>query len=639
MMKWRMRARTAVIALTVLIAAGVSTAGWTAQPPPTLTHRAVAGPAVLLDGGARSAASTSQPCFYVFPTCASSDPDVAIVISGTGDTSGCTFSFTVDWGDGKSETKEFKGGPDGFVGATFKHTYDSSKPDSFSVDVIGKVLVNDPANDCTAQGGDLTFVLTPQIGLAGLRFASTKGRTLSTPGEPVVSDNGDEDLASGPDNCDGIDDSKSFDYLACQSPVPGQNGPSVKDWPVIFPVGHALTVDDVVFVANGPITKPVLTASATVTAPGSAETDAVLTSVPMTVKKVGSLYYFEATGLTFTGSKLPATPGRYSVSLSWLITDQQDQIGVSAGMQTMTMYLTSAPYVAPTGPGSDEVDQPYETLVDVGSTAAAGKSGEQAVFKAIWRKFASLAIAHPKLNTASGTVTDGPAFKYYSDDYHDIGDVFGNSGQGCPTFLGFLKENSGHCGNFAQLLAGVLAFQGISAKIINLDDTKENEGFYLGPKPDKNNGPEHYAYMLVGRGLWSFGDKNASEPYPYGDKFIIGAHDKVTVSGDALKYKSTQPIAQGPVTDPPMMFGTGDHAIVRVTLRAGGGGLFDPSYGNPQTGKGYATMTDYEKSAIAGFAVIFRKEPSGPDPLSRNDALDVDCGGSNVCFFQAVPYP
>src|ERR1700722_5449491 len=228
MMRLRARARTAVIALTVLIAAGVSTAGWTAQAPPAAPHLARGGPGALLGNGTQAPADASQQRFYIEATCASSNPAVILAIGGTGDTSACTFSFTVDWGDGTSETKKFQGGPSGSVVVTFKHTYDN-KPDNYPVDVTGMVLVNDPANDCTATGGNLTFALTPPVGLAGLRFAPTANRLLTTPGEPVVADNGDEDMSSGPKTCDGIDDVQSFDYLACQSPVPSQSGPSAKD--------------------------------------------------------------------------------------------------------------------------------------------------------------------------------------------------------------------------------------------------------------------------------------------------------------------------------------------------------------------------------------------------------------------------
>jgi len=90
-----------------------------------------------------------------------------------------------------------------------------------------------------------------------------------------------------------------------------------------------------------------------------------------------------------------------------------------------------------------------------------------------------------------------------------------------------------------------------------------------------------------------------------------------------------------------MMFFTGDHAIDQVFLTDGGPGeYFDPSYGNPSAAKGYPTMADYEKSAIAGFAVIYRTVGNQPpQPLDYGADWKLDCTGKGVtCTFQAVPY-
>lgn len=649
MIALRRLARNSTIAVAVLMAAGVSTAGWMAQAPPArAAARPHAGEAVpepaTADGLPRSAVDDGPECFYEFPTCSSTNPMVQVQIYNVGDTSSCLFSFTVTWGDGKSDTQQFQGlsasGPE----ATFPHTYDD-KPGSYPVSMTGEVLQNtDPNSTCTATGTNLTFDLTPHVGLAMLRFASVKNRTLATPGLPVVKDDGphpEDDTNWGQDTCEGIQGAKSFDYLACQSPVP--DGSPVKDWPVIFRKGSSLTMDDVVFVADGKVSDPELTANAEIRGVSGTVTDPALASTAMKVNKINDSdkYQLEATNLTFTVANVPATPGIYVLYIDWTITEKDTQATISAGDEHFFLYVTAGSYKKPSGPGSSELDQPYETLLDVGTADATGQTTKQGVFDAIWKQFASRSIVHPILDPATGEEKAGPTFKYYSDDYPTIADLFENSPGRCPPFPEFLHENSGHCGNFAQLLAGVLAFQGISAKMIALDETKdnENEGFYLGPRPDKDHPALHYTYMLVGPGLWKFGKKNSPTPYPYGDDFKVGPHDDLKITGSAVTYKSTKPIAQGPVTDPPMLFSTGDHQIVRVFIKDGSAGaLFDPSYGNPSSSTGYATMAGYEKSAIAGFAVIYRKEGDVRDPLSIADALDIDCGGDNICYFQAVPY-
>ncbi len=153
--------------------------------------------------------------------------------------------------------------------------------------------------------------------------------------------------------------------------------------------------------------------------------------------------------------------------------------------------------------------------------------------------------------------------------------------------------------------------------------------------------------MLVGPGLWKFSKKkNAPTNYPYRDNLTVGPHNRIMISGSGVSYKSTEPIAQGPISDPPMMFATGDHAIVKVSLSGSDVPEFvDPSYGNPQGAPTYITMPDYEKSAIAGFAVIYKKVGNLLFPLQDTGSpADVaaackhKAGQHIACYFQAVPY-
>jgi hypothetical protein len=641
-------ARTSAIAAAVLLTVGLGTAGWAAPAqPPRATGAAAPGPATTT--GNRPADESGIECFYVYPSCSSSDPSVQILIENTGDTTVCTFEFTISWGDGNSDTQTFDGIDGAGTIATFNHTYDN-KPDSYPVTVTGQVVNNtDPSEvTCTANGGNYTFNLTPAAGLAALRFAAAGADPL-TPGVPVIKDNGPHtkvDDLSGPDPCDGVDDPMTYDYLACQSPVPALDGPSAKDWPVIYPAGSPLSINEAVFIANGPITDPVLTANASI--PGSGIFPDLF-NTPMKEKKVGDVYQLTATKLKFGGDTLPAVVGRDGLAISWTITDSKTQAYIAAGDEHFTVYVTDGTYVPAAGAGASQVAEPYESLLDVGTEAAAGKSGELAVFNAIWKTFATRQIAHPQLDTVTGGVTYGPTFQYYDDAYGQIADWFNAPIGGCPTFTKFLADNSGHCGNFAEFLAGVLAFQGISAEAIGLGDPVDGfyPGFYPGPDPAKNLGPANYTYMLVGPGLWKFGKKkNAPTNYPYRDNLTVGPHNRIIISGSGVSYSSTKPIAQGPVTDPPMLFATGDHAIVKVSLTGSDVPEFvDPSYGNPQGTPDYITMPDYEKTAIAGFAVIYKKVGSQLFPLKdTGNPFDVATackhkpGQHIACYFQAVPY-
>ncbi len=377
----RRLATMSAIAVALALAAGLGPAGPAAHaaPPPRLAE---AGPSAGASHAVRPASVSGIECFYVYPECSSSDPSVYSNITNLTDTSTCTFEWTAVWGDGQSDTVDVNGGPAGTLEYTFTHKYDSTNPDTYHLTISGIVTGNsDPSEvTCSAVGATPTFNLTPAVGLAALRFAPLSGTALTTPGLAVIKDDGPRtkiDTLDGPDKCDGVAQPESYDYLACQSPVPGLSGPSDKEWPVIFPVGSKFSVNKVVFVANGPVKDPQLTANVSV--PGSGFYPD-LADAPMTVQKKGNVYELTAKDLTFAGGTLPVNlTGRDLLYISWTITEGDTQIDLAGGDEHFTVYVPAAPYAPPLDGsiGADEVDEPYESLIDVGTVAAAGQTTEQ----------------------------------------------------------------------------------------------------------------------------------------------------------------------------------------------------------------------------------------------------------------------
>ncbi|WP_146087266.1 hypothetical protein [Thermomonospora echinospora] len=103
------------------VVAGVSTAmatGAAAAPsadgPPSLT---------LVAPGAGQAQKASEPCFSGGTVCHSTNPDVTLRLHSNGDTSGCTFHGTFNWGDGTSTNYNVSGGPNGKVLISRTHHY------------------------------------------------------------------------------------------------------------------------------------------------------------------------------------------------------------------------------------------------------------------------------------------------------------------------------------------------------------------------------------------------------------------------------------------------------------------------------------------------------------------------------------
>ena len=489
-------------------------------------------------------------------------------------------------------------------------------------------------NSGTGNSGTGNSGCPVNLGVGAVRFAPASGQTNSTPGLPVIKDDGaiTMDHSWGPDSCDDIASPKSYDYLDCGKPVP--SGSLAKNWPVIYAAGDTLTVDQVVFVATGQVTNPQLTATASVT--GSATASLSLAAVTLGQAQVGSRYQLTANSLTFTGT-LPAVAGLDTLTITWTVTDGTSGAVVQTVTSEHVIYVTAGQFAAPGGVAGADA-QPYETVLDTGTVAASGVSGgAKNVFDAIWNQFDTRSILHAKLDPKSGLVGYGRALAYYQDGYSTIAYLLNHPLGSCPDLEGMLTSGTGHCGTWADFLSMVLAFQGVSA---TAQQGLYGQGnFYDGPDPASGDSPANYAFMLVGPSLWHFSGPTGSGSYPYRDQ-LTDTSGHIALTGTEVTYSSTSVIAQGSVKTPPMFFFDGDHAIVDVSL-PGGPAWVDPSYGNPQSNGYYPDLETYEKTAIAGFAVIYAVTGSGTVPLSLTDDLTdlaTYCkpDGSYTCYFQAT---
>jgi hypothetical protein len=145
----RLLAAAAVAALTagLFSVAGAARAS-TARPAGGIRAESVL-PGAATSKGAEAAKKAPPPsgCFYIFPDCVSSSLDVGFGFASVGDTTGCTFQATIDWGDKTpTETKSFKGGKNGQRLVSITHKY--AKPGSYPV--TGNVAVT--AGSCNPFG-------------------------------------------------------------------------------------------------------------------------------------------------------------------------------------------------------------------------------------------------------------------------------------------------------------------------------------------------------------------------------------------------------------------------------------------------------------------------------------------------------
>jgi hypothetical protein len=387
----------------------------------------------------------------------------------------------------------------------------------------------------------------------------------------------------------------------------------VLNWPVVVPAGGPLTLDEADFYS--PTFAPNAKLEATATVGGATLT---LSQQGVRQTQAGNGYKLVASGsLQFSGTLPPGAVGRQTLQIQWKLTSDAGAVTITS---SHAVYVTANRYEAPIAhtPRAfvSTENGPYLSIVDLGTTAAAGSSDPASVAKAIWQRFTSRGIPQMTLDPATGSVTPtGKTFTYYGDRYHSEADYF-NQPSSCPTLVGFLENpDDGHCGDWAWLMEQALAYQGVPSSDVLVGD---EPGFQPGPAP-LGQSPFAHSYMLIAPWLFRGGatvpatlDDGLSNPFVFGNR-ITSNGGRLATSGHAFRFNpGSQTIAQGKVSFPLGMFQVGDHHLVYVSAT---GTFFDPSYGNPQGGNGYSSVHDWENASVDGFAVLYagRRIHNGKD--------------------------
>ncbi|HEY3605926.1 MAG TPA: Ig domain-containing protein, partial [Pseudonocardiaceae bacterium] len=119
--------------------------------------------------------STAQCVFAGITTCDSTDPTAEVLFVSQGDTSACTFTSNIDWGDGSAvQVENFTGGPDG-TRWPFDHTY--TTPGTYTINLNDVV----DSGNCTFGSGSVQFTLDPSSGAAARSGATTAPHRAAEP--------------------------------------------------------------------------------------------------------------------------------------------------------------------------------------------------------------------------------------------------------------------------------------------------------------------------------------------------------------------------------------------------------------------------------------------------------------------------
>jgi Neprosin len=94
--------------------------------------------------------------FKEVDSCRSTDPNVKIYWDDSGDTSGCTFTWSIDWGDKiKAQTVTVNGQSASGIYFLADHTYQAPSTTTYTITVTAESVTG----GCTISGGSATFTL------------------------------------------------------------------------------------------------------------------------------------------------------------------------------------------------------------------------------------------------------------------------------------------------------------------------------------------------------------------------------------------------------------------------------------------------------------------------------------------------
>ncbi len=142
----------ALMSAGLIVITGVAAVGPTAQ---AAASGAESAGRMVLDAADTSA---STPCVVSInaPTCQSTNPRLTVDVVNNGDTSACTFTYSIDWGDGSAAQQvTFDGKPQSGEYFLAAHTYHATQTHSYSI-TASPVSVT---GNCTSGSGSYTFTL------------------------------------------------------------------------------------------------------------------------------------------------------------------------------------------------------------------------------------------------------------------------------------------------------------------------------------------------------------------------------------------------------------------------------------------------------------------------------------------------
>jgi len=379
-------------------------------------------------------------------------------------------------------------------------------------------------------------------------------------------------------------------------------GQPAKNWPIAVVANQALHVDYVAFQlpASPTISSAMVQGHVTI---GNQSFDLSQTTAAVT----NANGYQILTARDLTGGSFPAAVGQDSLQVQWqlklTVAGGNPGSFVDAGTTSQPVFVLLHRAILPSGilPQDAANDTPYLTPIALSAAAGSGMTSDSALEAAIWSQFTGRAIGRDDFDPITGEIaTYVEPLKYYPSwsfsQFATQGYGPDRGGTTCPgSLLSLLYTGIGRCGHFADLMAEMLALNGLPAKVVSLSMI-EGWNSILAKAP---LGTE---YMLVTPRQWSF----SASMLPVRPRVIFSnflnvppyTPSKLGPFAPAQSVTGSGPVGQNNPS-PPGIFTAGDHALV-IAGGAGSEVIYDPSYGAGP----FTSVQGWASQSLAGWARV-----------------------------------